>query len=355
MVPPAVQSPAMVPGISREMDLDTQEAMVALGYEQVTPEMLGYEEQAPLLPPDMGYEEAPPDPPDMGYGEAAPDMGYEEAAPDMGYGDAAPDMGYGDAVPDADMGYEEAEPDMGYGPAAPEIAAPAPGRRTSMSAGEQTQRRASIKAIMADTNISPMAKRRSIHHLMDGRRQSVNGGSNVPAPAPNLGEDSKSSGLDHHENNDEQQHHGFMGGHSICNEKTKHAEQNRPPCNHYDRKCTLIAPCCNTAFGCRICHDDCPQLPPKIQPKPKASKSRYHRSASLPSSFTSMAASQPEDTHHTIDRFAIKEVICRECFTRQSSKTYVYHIPSYSLSSIPAALKRTKHFTRTRVYPHLIF
>jgi RING finger and CHY zinc finger domain-containing protein 1 len=53
--------------------------------------------------------------------------------------------------------------------------------------------------------------------------------------------------------------------------------------------------------------------PPKIN-----NGGRYHRSASLPSSFVSM---EQEDTHHTIDRFAIAEVICRQCFTRQSSKT----------------------------------
>jgi RING finger and CHY zinc finger domain-containing protein 1 len=45
---------------------------------------------------------------------------------------------------------------------------------------------------------------------------------------------------------------------------------------------------------------------------------RVHRSASLPSSYVSL---DPDDTHHNIDRFAIAEVICRMCFTRQSSKT----------------------------------
>jgi hypothetical protein len=30
---------------------------------------------------------------------------------------------------------------------------------------------------------------------------------------------------------------------------------------------------------------------------------------------------EEEETHHEIDRFAIREVICRKCFTRQSSKT----------------------------------
>jgi hypothetical protein len=325
MVPPAIQSHTMVvsAAMTRDpnvMDIDTQEAMVALGYEQVTPAMLGYEQPAAA---EMGYGEAAPD---MGYEEAAPDMGYGDATPDMGYGDATPDMGYGDGTPDAEMGYESAEPDMGYGPAEPEIAAPATNtaRRGSMSAGEQTQRRASIKAIMNDPNVSPMAKRRSIHHLMDGRRGSMNGASGHPAPAPDLSAEESSP----YETDQENYNHETTR-HFSTNDNAKHAEQKRPPCTHYERKCTLIAPCCGTAFGCRICHDDCATLPPKINPKVK--KSRYHRSASLPSSFTSMALTQPEDTHHTIDRFAIQEVICRECFTRQSSKTYVYQIISIAL------------------------
>ena len=42
------------------------------------------------------------------------------------------------------------------------------------------------------------------------------------------------------------------------------------------------------------------------------------RRATLPSSFEASLA-PPE--HHNVDRFAIKEIICRECFTKQSSKT----------------------------------
>ena len=41
-------------------------------------------------------------------------------------------------------------------------------------------------------------------------------------------------------------------------------EQSRPACEHYERNCTIISPCCGLAFGCRICHDECPVLPPPI-------------------------------------------------------------------------------------------
>jgi len=89
------------------------------------------------------------------------------------------------------------------------------------------------------------------------------------------------------------------------------------------------------------CHDESPELPPpflltsglpyagngicstetvaasmpitaKMDSKPPPIS---HRSASLPGNF------EEEESHHEIDRFLIKEVICRECFTRQSSKT----------------------------------
>merc|ERR1719410_541495 len=92
-----------------------------------------------------------------------------------------------------------------------------------------------------------------------------------------------------------------------------------PPCDHYERNCSIIAPCCGACFGCRICHDECPVLPPErfgVQRQEQQTR-RQDRSTSLPASWTSM----PEPESHNIDRFAIREVICRKCFTRQSSKT----------------------------------
>jgi len=105
----------------------------------------------------------------------------------------------------------------------------------------------------------------------------------------------------------------------------KRMESSRPECTHYERNCTLISPCCGMAFGCRICHDDQPVLPPPIfethkeqqntEPKESA-RERFARSFSLP---VTLENDVPE--HHNIDRFAVSEVICRVCFTRQSSKT----------------------------------
>jgi len=167
-------------------------------------------------------------------------------------------------------------------------------RRGSMTEDEEVERRASIKAIMVDTSMSAMERRRSIQYLMDGRRNSANGG---------VG--STSTFVNPMESN-------FI-------DMARRMEQSRPKCNHYERNCTIVAPCCVAAFGCRICHDECPVLPPQkygVKEQNKQPK-RHPRSSSLPASWTEM----PEPEHHQIDRFAIREIICRICHTRQSSKT----------------------------------
>jgi len=210
-----------------------------------------------------------------------------------------------------DVEMEEPPVDMGY-----EEHHPMP-RRGSMSAEEEKERRASIKAIMADKSMSPVAKRRSIQHLMDGRRNSMSGSSSAGSVS------SGCSTPDLSDQEDDMMMEPFealptgSGDYLVCNEQTRRAEQTRPPCSHYERNCTMIAPCCGAAFGCRICHDDCPILPPTFN----SGGRRYQRSASLPSSFTCMDTSQPEDNQHTIDRFAVREVICRSCYTRQPCKT----------------------------------
>lgn len=213
-------------------------------------------------------------------------------------------------------------------------------RRSSMSDQTEKERRASIKAILADTSIPEVERRRSIQHLMDGRRNSMGGssrnslsdcsseGSIISSNATSTASMEADSGagfahptcppavltpiptgVPNMSSEDAIRHR------AINTEQSKRAELTRQTCSHYERKCTLIAPCCGAAFGCRVCHDDCPVLPPKMDNQ----RRKYPRSSSLPSSFTSMDAT-PEETHHSIDRFAIKEVICRECFTRQSSK-----------------------------------
>lgn len=110
-----------------------------------------------------------------------------------------------------------------------------------------------------------------------------------------------------------------------------------PPCDHYARKCIIISPCCGMVFGCRLCHDDCNNLSPPIFKEDleeedeggiiprkikleSQSRRKFARRGSM-SSIMSTISEMGDDVHHSIDRFAIKEIICKECFTRQSSKT----------------------------------
>jgi hypothetical protein len=158
---------------------------------------------------------------------------------------------------------------------------------------------------------------------------------------------------------------------------SRRMEKSRPPCPHYERNCTIISPCCGLAFGCRICHDDCPVLPmpfakrPPLPPPPpvvispdnggagggvvppgmtssivpggknmmmtgpqgganmsqerilnweavERAKHKQEKRRSMPLSYDDYTGDEP---HHEIDRFAIAEIICRLCYTRQSSKT----------------------------------
>jgi hypothetical protein len=61
-------------------------------------------------------------------------------------------------------------------------------------------------------------------------------------------------------------------------------EQESSTCVHYERNCNIVAPCCNRVFGCRVCHDE------------------------LSSS-----------GHSPMDRFTIREVVCKKCNTRQAA------------------------------------
>jgi hypothetical protein len=138
---------------------------------------------------------------------------------------------------------------------------------------------------------------------------------------------------------------------------SRRMEKSRPACSHYERNCTIISPCCGLAFGCRICHDECPVLPMPFARRPQQfaaspqqqastagaaaaaadgvsggvqqerilnwdavekAKHKQEKRRSMPLSYDDYVG---EETHHEIDRFSIAEVICRLCYVRQSSKT----------------------------------
>jgi len=102
-------------------------------------------------------------------------------------------------------------------------------------------RRRAIQGIMRDNTLSDQEKRMRIQTLMSGGRTEV-----APSPAPVL------------------------------------PQQGDVKCTHYDRNCNIIAPCCNRAVGCRICHDE--TSPPG---------------------------------HPAMNRFMVREVVCKLCGTRQ--------------------------------------
>ena len=145
----------------------------------------------------------------------------------------------------------------------------------------QRERRASIQAVMKDQSLTPLERRRSIQGLMDGRRRSTGW-----LPAKQI---ETTTG--------EKQQSPFE------------LEKKRPICTHYERNCTIISPCCGMAFGCRICHDECEELPKICKKAPGAIWDDSSNNDDV------------DEESHRIDRHAIAEVICRECYTRQSSKT----------------------------------
>jgi len=239
-----------------------------------------------------------------------------------------------------------------------DVASPSPSSSATtatsgMTDEEQRERRASIKAILLDPKISPQSKRLSIQGLMDGRRRSsccgssvtttVAGGMYASAAAGANGTSSpESSGGSSYPTSVPYNNISaelLMYSASLSSEVQQaisvRMENNRPLCRHYERNCTIISPCCGVAFGCRICHDECQTLPPpfllhdsKIAASHQHSTTQLsnanatsHRTASMPASISGVTALLPADNQHKIDRFSIAEVICRQCYTRQSSKT----------------------------------
>lgn len=56
-------------------------------------------------------------------------------------------------------------------------------------------------------------------------------------------------------------------------------------CNHYERNCFIVSPCCNKQFNCRLCHDEFYEF---------------------------------KKDEHKINRFEISKIICKNCNTEQN-------------------------------------
>ncbi len=297
-----------------------------------------------------------------------------------------------------------------------------------MSEAAQKERRNSIRDILSDESLTPLEKRRSIQCLMDGRRRSSNathsssdsgGMAHAAAEAaayytsdneddPMDASGSAASSYQYGDDvgcptaEDGQPLHRRKGRstslpgwsdvgvqavaplaaasaknnpNSIWDDPlnvSRRMEKSRPPCSHYERNCTIISPCCGLAFGCRICHDECPVLPMPFAKRPQrysasgdnanmepqpvrihwadadAAKRRQEKRPSLPLGF------DETETNHQIDRFKIAEIICRLCHVRQSSKTYVFACPFIG-HSLPIHSTGFANYTFTPPLPFHLF
>mmetsp|Transcript_16028 Transcript_16028/g.33520 ORF Transcript_16028/g.33520 Transcript_16028/m.33520 type:complete len:449 (+) Transcript_16028:38-1384(+) len=157
----------------------------------------------------------------------------------------------------------------------------AAGAHAVAAADSASEKRKTIQAIMRDASLTDLERRLRIQRLMDGSSQFAAGGKSGATSgraASLLGTTAGSLSL--------LPISASTSTHAASGSKTAGDDGDEVvACVHYERKCNIVAPCCGGIFGCRVCHDEI-------------------NSACGP-----------------MDRFAIKEIVCKECRTRQSSKT----------------------------------
>lgn len=192
-----------------------------------------------------------------------------------------------------------------------------------------TQKRKEIQSIMANPNLTDLEKRLMIQRVMDGRTVM----DDSKRKSDNDDDESESKLPANNMNNTNPNFIMNMNGltmlskpgpadrniqNSTNNNNNNNIEldlTNVPPCTHYERNCYIIAPdCCYPkVFGCRLCHDEYYMN--------IASSKR----AVIPTSSSTVTAQGRENNNHhqphQLNRFAIQEIICKVCHTRQPSKT----------------------------------
>lgn len=120
-------------------------------------------------------------------------------------------------------------------------APPQPAQEEAAEEDSAIAKRRAIQAIMKDTTLSAAEKSMRVQNLMSGGRLEV-----AAPPTPVI------------------------------------PDQDNAACVHYERNCSIVAPCCGRIFGCRVCHDE-------LSPS----------------------------GHPPMDRFMVREVVCKRCNTRQ--------------------------------------
>ncbi|GFH57675.1 RING finger and CHY zinc finger domain-containing protein 1 [Chaetoceros tenuissimus] len=131
----------------------------------------------------------------------------------------------------------------------------------------QAKRRA-IRALMMDRSLDERTRSMRIQQLMDGSNP-----------------DTIYNQLQQEQQNELQQQvaNGEISQNNAQALQAAVATGATVPCVHYERKCNVVAPCCGKLFGCRVCHDEL-----------------------------------TNGAHGQMDRFAIREIVCKECNTRQT-------------------------------------
>jgi len=245
---------------------------------------------------------------------------------------------------------------------------------------EQRKTRANIKVIMQNKSLTEIERNKLIQGLMDGRRRASiisdynsegNRRDSFESPERNFPQENNepsgraqspieifenpkrdisgecSSTTSSRRRQYKRSYSSFMSEYSdMDTDEDSFSRQSNPrevsceDCSHYERQCNIVAPCCGMISGCRFCHDECEELPPRTDrlmciddackscnPSPLSKKSGVSiqeepdNSVQTEKTLCTFLSAQSHDVHHNIDRFAISEVVCKECNTRQSSKT----------------------------------
>jgi len=130
----------------------------------------------------------------------------------------------------------------------------------------QAKRRA-IRSILTDRSLTERDRAFRIQQLMDG--------SNPNAILNQLQQE-------HHHELQQAAANGEISQNNIQALQVAVATGGTIPCVHYERKCNIVAPCCGKVYGCRVCHDEL-----------------------------------TNGLHGQMDRFMVRNIICKECHTRQ--------------------------------------
>jgi zinc finger protein-like protein len=102
-------------------------------------------------------------------------------------------------------------------------------------------------------------------------------------------------------------------------------------CQHYARAAKLVAPCCNRAFTCRLCHDEAvgpgappsaaaaapPPLPPPAAAAAAGPSSSTNPNNPPPAAATTTPGTTAPNCGRRLDRYSVREMLCMLCGLRQ--------------------------------------